>query len=79
MQRRDSGLCIVELLRRTRDACRIPLFVCSAHPTALGDNADRMRQHDCDLLEKHFDLSDLLAKVIAALSPLPPLPVAAGH
>jgi DNA-binding response OmpR family regulator len=78
MQRRDSGLCIVEMLRRTRDACRTPVLVCSAHTTALRENADRLRQHDCDLLEKPFDLSDLLARVVTALNPLSPLPATPG-
>ncbi len=78
MERRDSGLRIVEMLRRTRDACRIPVLVCSAHSAALRESAELLRQHGCDLLEKPFDLSDLLAKVVAAVSPVPPLPAASG-
>ncbi len=42
---------------------RIPVVVCSADVVALRAKTENLRAHGCDILEKPFDLDDLLEKV----------------
>lgn len=47
----------------------IPVIICSADASFLRDQADRLQGRRCRLLEKPFDLEDLLAKVQAFVGP----------
>ena len=71
METPESGWQLIELLRLNPETRPTPIIVCSADAHALHGKAAHLRERDCDVLQKPFDLDDLLAKVASALA-LPP-------
>jgi len=63
----EAGWTTLELLRLDPDTARIPVIVCSADSFFLRAKEAQLRELNCDILEKPFDLDTLLAKVDAAL------------
>ncbi len=58
---------ILELLRLDPATSHIPIIVCSADSRLLREKESILRGKGCDILEKPFDLEDLLAKVQAVI------------
>ncbi len=71
METPEAGWQLIELLRLNPATRPTPIIVCSADAQALREKAAHLRERDCDVLQKPFDLDDLLAKVATALA-LPP-------
>ncbi|HEY8601005.1 MAG TPA: response regulator [Thermomicrobiales bacterium] len=67
----ESGWQLIELLRLNPVAHPTPIIVCSADAHALGEKAAHLRERDCVVLQKPFDLDDLLGKVATVSAPLP--------
>jgi CheY-like chemotaxis protein len=71
METPESGWQLIELLRLNPATRPTPIIVCSADAHALREKAAHLRERDCDVLQKPFDLDDLLAKVAIVLAPPP--------
>jgi len=71
METPESGWQLIELLRLNPETRPTPIIVCSADAHALREKAAHLRERDCDVLQKPFDLDDLLAKIASALA-VPP-------
>jgi DNA-binding response OmpR family regulator len=71
MDEPTSGVRIVEKLRAHAGTRHLPVLVCSADLVYLRERAQQIRRLGCELLEKPFDLDELLAKVAAACGSLP--------
>jgi CheY-like chemotaxis protein len=69
MEQRDSGLVLLELLRLDPTTEHIPIIMCSADGRFLRENENHLRAHGCALLEKPYNLSELLAQVRTFLGP----------
>ncbi len=67
LQKPDSGVHIVERLRQYAGTRDLPVLVCSADLQFLRECGAPLRALGCDLLEKPFELDELLAKVAAGL------------
>ncbi len=63
METPEAGWTLLELLTLEPTLSRIPVVVCSADVVALRAKTENLRAHGCDILEKPFDLDDLLEKV----------------
>lgn len=70
METPEAGWQLIELLRLNPETRATPIIVCSADAHALREKAAHLRERDCDVLQKPFDLDDLLAKVALALGEL---------
>lgn len=66
-----AGWRVLEELRRERATGAIPVIVCSADHRALREQAARLARLGCAVVEKPFDLDDLLATIAAALDRVP--------
>ncbi|HEU5327701.1 MAG TPA: response regulator [Thermomicrobiales bacterium] len=64
----ETGWMVLELLRLDPATASIPVIVCSADTVFLRAKADALRDLNCDILEKPFDLDTLLEKVAAMLA-----------
>jgi CheY-like chemotaxis protein len=71
METPEAGWQLIELLRLNPETRPTPIIVCSADAHALQAKAAHLRERDCDVLQKPFDLDDLLAKVEVALTKPP--------
>lgn len=69
MERPDSGLMVLELLRLDPKTTEIPVIICSADLSFLRQQVDHLRTLRCDVQEKPFRLDDLLGKVTAFIGP----------
>ena len=69
MEQRDSGLALLELLRLDPATEHIPIIMCSADGQFLRENEAHLRAHGCALLEKPYNLSELLAEVQRSIGP----------
>lgn len=67
LESRDGGLGLVERLRRLEARRRLPVLICSADHALMREQAERLRHLGCAVLEKPFDLDDLLATVATLL------------
>jgi len=67
MERPDTGWMVLELIRLDPTTTNIPVIICSADAVFLREKAELLRKHGCDILEKPFELRDLLEKVQAAI------------
>jgi DNA-binding response OmpR family regulator len=65
----EAGLTMLALLERERTPRRIPVIVCSAHVTALRRQEQRLRQRGYTIVEKPFNIKELLAEIRALLPP----------
>src|SRR5690242_9496891 len=72
MDHPESGMQILEIIRLDPDTAHIPVIVCSADHRFLAEKEPVLREKRCDILEKPFDLRDLLEKVQSHLGPPPP-------
>jgi CheY-like chemotaxis protein len=67
----DAGWRLVQILTLNPQTKDIPIIICSAATTFLRAHKDRLHELGYPILNKPFDLDDLLAKVATALaSPL---------
>jgi DNA-binding response OmpR family regulator len=67
----ESGWTILELLTIDPATRPIPVIICSAAMDSLQEHDVLLRQYDCEVLPKPFDLDALLGKVHAALARYP--------
>jgi two-component system phosphate regulon response regulator PhoB len=65
MERIDSGLLVLEMLRMDPKTQDIPVILCSADLPFLRIQAERLRALRCEVQEKPFTLDDLLDKITA--------------
>ena len=63
MDRPTAGLEVLCRIRRDSALRGTPVIVCSADAVALHEQAATLRAHGAELLEKPFDLDDLLALI----------------
>lgn len=59
----EAGWQLLELLRLNPATAKIPVMVCSADSVFLREKAQLLHEKGCEVLEKPFDLDDLLDKV----------------
>ena len=71
MSGEESGWQILELLKLDPTTSRLPIIVCSAASRSLRERADVLRKHDVRVLEKPFDLDDLLGLIDDGLQHAP--------
>lgn len=69
MEHPESGMRILEIIRLDPTTVNLPVIVCSADHRFLRDKEELLRAKHCDILEKPFDLIDLLEKVKLAIGP----------
>lgn len=73
MEKQESGWLVLDLLRLDPSTKDIPVIVCSADTVTLRAKAEHLRKYKVDVLEKPFELDDLLAQIDQYLSrPNPP-------
>jgi DNA-binding response OmpR family regulator len=63
----ESGLKVLDILRRIPATSTLPILVCSADTTLLKEQADEFARTQCEVLAKPFDLDALLDTVRAML------------
>jgi DNA-binding response OmpR family regulator len=57
------------MMRLDPETVNIPVIVTSADSRTLREKEHNLRAHNCQVLEKPFDLDELLSMVRLALSP----------
>jgi CheY-like chemotaxis protein len=60
---------VLTLLRHDPATIDIPVILCSARAQVLADNAERFRAQGCRLLEKPFELDELV-RLVATFAPV---------
>ena len=65
----EGGFVVIDLLRIDPETANIPILICSAATRLIRENEARLREKQCDILMKPFNLDDLVAKVQAILGP----------
>lgn len=69
----QNGWLVLDLVRLNPLTAHIPVIICSTDARLLASKAEWLYEKRCDILEKPFDLNDLLKKVAAFVgSPMPP-------
>jgi two-component system response regulator VanR len=63
MEERDTGLQVLGLLRLDPSTAKIPVIMCSASRQFLWQNENQLRAYSCVVLEKPFDLDEMLDKI----------------
>jgi CheY-like chemotaxis protein len=58
-----TGLTLIEALRRDPATQALPLVVCSADSQALREHGPALQKHNIPVIDKPFDLNDLLTVV----------------
>jgi CheY-like chemotaxis protein len=61
----EAGFKVIDLMRIDPETAQIPLIICSTATNLIRDNEARLREKQCDILMKPFQLDELLAKVQA--------------
>jgi CheY-like chemotaxis protein len=69
LDRSDDGFPLLEWMQGGTMPRPIPLIICSADTRMLGAHAAQFGARGWAVLEKPFDIEDLLAKVVAAIGP----------
>ena len=69
MEHPDTGWMVLECVRLDPETADIPVIICSADTQRIREKAAYLREHNCDILEKPFLLSELLSKVAAYVGP----------
>jgi CheY-like chemotaxis protein len=59
----DAGLMVLEMLRLDPVTSKLPILLCSADQRFLREKEQHLRDRHCDILEKPFELDELLAKI----------------
>ena len=67
----EAGWQLLDLIRLDPKTAAVPVIVCSADSIFLREKAELLRQKRCEVLEKPFDLDDLLDKVQTMLGSVP--------
>jgi CheY-like chemotaxis protein len=65
------GWCTLDAVRLHPKTRHIPVILCSTDMHLLEEKADRLRELDCQTLEKPFDIETLLEKVAVTIGPPP--------
>jgi DNA-binding response OmpR family regulator len=65
----EAGFKVIELMRIDPETVQIPVIICSTATSIIRDNEARLREKQCDILMKPFQLEELLAKVAAIIGP----------
>jgi DNA-binding response OmpR family regulator len=68
----DSGWLVLEKVKLNPKTTDMPVIICSAAAQDLRDSAARLEEMGCLVIEKPFDIDDLLAAVSQALRSQPP-------
>ncbi len=68
LERQDSGWTLLEQVRADPATHHIPVIVCSAVPHLLPVEAEQVRELGGAIIDKPFDVEELLAAVRQALS-----------
>lgn len=68
IEKPDSGWRVLQRMRLHREIKHIPVIVCSADAAFLREKAERIRTQNSDVLEKPFDLDEMLVKIREALA-----------
>jgi CheY-like chemotaxis protein len=61
----ENGWLVLDLIRLDPATAHIPVIVCSTDARLLAAKAEWLFEKRCDILEKPFDINDLLRKVAA--------------
>lgn len=69
MEHEDSGLRILEVLRRDPRTAALPVIVCTADQLFLREQGEQLRQLHCELQPKPFALDELMGKVARLIGP----------
>ncbi len=69
LERPEAGWNLLQLIRLNPQTQNIPVIVCSADVRFLREKEQRLEEKGCCILEKPFDLDDLLATIQKALKP----------
>ncbi len=77
LEDRSAGWRVLEALRQDAVTARVPVIVCSADRRCLQDRAAALTALGCVMLEKPFNLDDLLHHVRTCLEQ-PPRPAGAS-
>ena len=64
----EQGWTVLELLTLDPETLPIPVIVCSAAISTLQEHAAILREYDCEILAKPFDLDALLTMVRRVLA-----------
>lgn len=67
LEQPEAGLRILQIARQDEETANIPVIVCSADTLFLRRHSAYLAQHASAVLEKPFDLDDMLAAVEAAI------------
>jgi CheY-like chemotaxis protein len=67
MEKRASGLEVVQRMRASTSLSGIPVIIYSADSLFLGEVRDRLVAHQCQILEKPFDLYVLIDMVARSI------------
>jgi chemosensory pili system protein ChpA (sensor histidine kinase/response regulator) len=65
----EAGFKVIDLMRIDPETAHIPLIVCSTATNVIRDNEARLREKQCDILMKPFQIDELLTKVQAIIGP----------
>jgi len=69
MEHPDTGWMVLECVRLDPETAATPVIICSADTQRIREKAAFLREHNCDVLEKPFLLTELLSKVAAYVGP----------
>ena len=69
MEHEDSGVRILETMRRDPHTAALPVIVCTADLAFLRAHGERLRALHCELLPKPFALDVLLENVTRLIGP----------
>jgi DNA-binding response OmpR family regulator len=67
----ETGWVLVERLKRDPTTSRVPVIVCSAAAYSLREREDVLRSYDARVLEKPFDVEELLGLIEDGLNHIP--------
>jgi DNA-binding response OmpR family regulator len=69
MEHPDTGWVVLECVRLDPETAAIPVIICSADTQRIREKTAYRRERNCDVLEKPFLLTELLAKVASYIGP----------
>jgi twitching motility two-component system response regulator PilH len=59
----EAGFNVVDLMRIDPETAHIPVIICSTATHIIRENEARLREKNCDILMKPFNIDELLLKV----------------
>ena len=68
VEKEEQGWTVLDLLTGDPETLPIPVIVCSAAISTLQEHAAILREYDCEILAKPFDLDALLTMVRRVLA-----------